>query len=206
MPRLNALSNIPKVRFHEPELNLPGRRLGLDNEESWFTIQFAKDYIKQHLVIHQRSKKNNIACIRQIAINGFGIADMVAVSWESNINRNNKKLISVEEFLLKFKPTIRAFEIKLNNWRKGMIQAHRYRYFANATILVLPMDRNSNALKHIETFKKIHVGLWSYDPSSKRILVHYTPRPSSVVEMKHMIKAVHVMANTSKVLPILRKH
>lgn len=205
MSQSNVFRSIPKVRFREPECNLPGRRPGSINAETRFTIKFARAYIKQQMAIHHKSKKNKIECIRQIAINGFGIADMVSVSWGSK-KIINKPLLSTEEFLYMLKPTIRAFEIKLNNWRKGMTQAHRYRYFANAAILVLPIDRNSNALEHIETFKKIHVGLWSFDPVSKKIFAHFTPRPSSAIEVKHMRRAIQIMANTSRVLPIVRKH
>ena len=205
MAQSKVFNSIPKVRFREPEWNLPGRIPGAINAEARFTIQFAKAYIEQHMAIHHKSRKNKIACVRQIAINGFGIADMVSVSWGSKKIRS-RYLLTTEEFLYTFKPTIRAFEIKLNNWRKGMTQAHRYRYFANAAILVLPIDQNSNALEYIETFQKIHVGLWSFDMGSKRIFAHFTPRPSSAIEVKHMRRAIQIIANTSRVLPIVRKH
>jgi hypothetical protein len=205
MPGMSALDNIPKVRFHEPELNLPGRLPGLLNEEEWFTIQFARSYIKRQLAVHQKSRKDNIVCVRQVSVNGFGIADMVSVSWESGLDLDHGELVSAEEFLLDFKPTIRAFEVKLGNWRKGMIQAHRYRFFSNAAILVLPADKASNALGYIETFKKIRVGLWSFNPKSRKIVSYYTPRPSSTIQMKYTVKALQKMADTSKVLPILQK-
>jgi len=201
MPGMNVLDNIPKVRFHEPELNLPGRLSGLLNEEEWFTIQFARSYIERQLAVHQKSRKDNIVCVRQVSVNGFGIADLVSVSWESKLDLNHGELVSAEEFLLNFKPTIRAFEVKLDNWRKGMIQAHRYRFFSNAAILVLPADKVSNALRYIETLKKIHVGLWSFNPVSKKIIAYYSPRPSSTVQTKYTVKALQKMANASKVLP-----
>lgn len=205
MPAISALDSIPKVRFHEPELNLPGRLPGLLNSEEWFTIQFAQAYLGQQVGVHRRSRKNNVACVRQVSVNGFGIADLVSVSWESGLYLEHGELVSAEEFLLNFKPTIRAFEIKLDNWRKGMIQAHRYRFFSNAAILVLPADKVSNALKYIETFKKIHVGVWSFDPTSRKIIAYYTPRPSYSVQTKYTVKALQKMANTSKALPISQK-
>ncbi|HOP60563.1 MAG TPA: hypothetical protein PKZ60_04030 [Candidatus Saccharicenans sp.] len=205
MPAISVLDSIPKVRFHEPELNLPSRLPGLLNGEEWFTIQFAQAYLGQQLAVHQRSRKDNIVCVRQVSVNGFGIADLVSVSWESRLDSNHGELVSAEEFLLNFKPTIRAFEVKLDNWRKGMIQAHRYRFFSNAAILVLPADKVSNALRYIGTFKKIHVGLWSFDPTSRKIIAYYTPRPSYSVQMKYAVKALQKMANTSKALPISQK-
>ena len=53
----NLINNVPKVRFHEPERNLPGRRPHVMTAETRFTIQFAKAYIDQHKSIHRRSKK-----------------------------------------------------------------------------------------------------------------------------------------------------
>ena len=205
MPAISALDSIPKIKFHEPELNLPGRMPGLLNGEEWFTIQFAQAYLGQQLAVHRRSRKNNVVCVRQVSVNGFGIADLVSVSWELRPDLNHNGSVSAEEFLLNFKPAIRAFEIKLDNWRKGMIQAHRYRFFSNAAILLLPADKVSNALRYIETFKKIHVGLWSFDPTSRKIIAYYTPRPSYSVQTKYTVKALQKMANTSKALPISQK-
>ena len=128
MEKLNIL-HVPKVRFYEPERNLPGRRLRATTAETRFTIQFAKTYLRQHSSIHRGTTKNEIACARQIAINGFGIADLMAISWTSG--KTDKAAFGSEEFLNIIRPTIRTFEIKLDNWRKGMTQAHRYRYFSN---------------------------------------------------------------------------
>ncbi len=202
--RTSKFYEIPKVQFREPELNLPGRRAGVITPEMRFTIQFAKAYLDQYMTIHHKSRKDKIACVRQIAINGFGIADMVSISWTSQ--KTNKYYLSDDDFIDIFKPTVRAFEIKLSNWQKGMTQCHRYRYFANAAILVLPTEKISNALKYIDTFKKIHVGLWSFDKAARRILTYYTPRPKVPVETKQLKKAIHIIARTSKVLPILRKN
>ncbi|MFW6129581.1 MAG: hypothetical protein ACOC56_00265, partial [Atribacterota bacterium] len=152
--------------------------------------------------IHHKSNKNNIKCFRQIPINGFGIADMVSISWSSS--RKYKSFSTINNFINNQKLVLRAFEIKLNNWRKGMTQAHRYRYFANVAILVLPFYKKSIALKHIDTFKKIRVGLWSFDIESKRIISHYTPRPSEPIELRQFKKAIQIINNTSKVLPVAR--
>jgi len=199
----NLINNVPKVRFHEPERNLPGRRPHAITAETRFTIKFAKAYIDQHKSIHRRSKKNEIACVRQIAINGFGIADMMSVSWTSI--EQNKSLLTVDDFLNIYRPTLRAFEVKLTNWRKGMTQAHRYRYFADATVLVLPTDIIANAMEYRETFERIHVGLWAFDMESSRIVPYCTPRPTSALETKYRRRSIQIIANTSIVLPVVRK-
>ena len=192
---------VPKVKFYEPERNLPGRIPRRITTEARFTIQFARSYMSNFKVIHHRTNKDRITCTRQLAMNGFGIADLISVSWNSNL----MNFIHVDDFILNAKPTVRAFEIKLANWRRGMSQAHRYRYFADASILVLPMNIIENALKYLETFRKIKVGLWAFDMELKRIKPYYTPRPSHAFELKYKRQALQIASHTNKVLPIVRK-
>lgn len=194
---------IPKLKFYEPERNLPGRKLHGMTEEARFTLKFARTYLGNHTAIHHKTKKKSIVCARQIAVNGFGIADIVAVTWDSN-QRRNKNLLTIDDFMKIYNPTVRAFEIKLNNWRKGLTQTHRYRYFANSAILVLPSNKITLALKYLDTFKAIHVGLWSFDFYSQSILPYYTPRPSSPLTNKHTKRVIKRLAKTSmKSLPVL---
>lgn len=199
----SAAHDIPKVRFQEPERNLPGRKPRVTTSETRFTILFAKAYLEQHRAIHHGTTKNEIACARQIAINGFGIADLVSVTWAS-IGRH-RTMFAVDDFSKNIRPTVRAFEVKLNNWRKGMTQAHRYRYFANTAILVLPKERCEIARTYLSTFRRIHVGLWAFDAASNQIVLHYTPRPSSAMETKYWRRVIQIVAGTTRALPVLRK-
>lgn len=195
-------NHIPKVKFHEPERNLPGRRPYTITAETRFTIEFAKAYINQYKSIHHRSIKNEIICVRQIAINGFGIADLMSISWTPS--KIYKTSITVDDFIKNYRPTVRAFEVKLTNWKKGMTQAHRYRYFADVAILVLPNELISKSLEYLETFRKISVGLWAFNKDSKRIVSYYTPRPTSALEYKYKNRALQIIAKTSKALPFVR--
>ena len=192
---------IPKAKFYEPELNLPGRYPNDITEEARFTLEFAKSYSINHSFVHHKTIKKEIACVRHVAINGFGIADLVSISWTPFMNKTG---LSIEEFLMNYKPTIRAFEVKLVNWRKGMTQAHRYKYFADAAILVIPYERIVNALEYLETFKKIHIGIWGFDNKSMRIIPIFTPRPNSPREIIYKKRVLEIISNTSKDLPFLR--
>lgn len=194
-------NHVPKVKFHEPERNLPGRRRYTTTAETRFTIEFAKAYIEQHKSIHNRSIKNEIICVRQIAINGFGIADLMSISWTPS--KIHKTSITIDDFIKNFRPTVRAFEVKLNNWRKGMTQTHRYRYFADVAILVLPNELISKSLEYLETLRKIRVGLWAFNKDTKRIVPYYTPRPTSALEYKHKKRALQIIAKASKALPFV---
>jgi hypothetical protein len=193
----------PKASFYHPEKNLPGRNPHRITKEDRFTLNFIRSYRAQYLAIHHRSPKTKHVFIRQMAINGFGIADLVYISWPPD--KNKRTYDSIEDFLLNSRPTIRAFEIKLDNWRKGLIQTNRYKYYANTSILVLPNNRCFSALSYIATFHKIHVGLWGFDDITKRVFPYYTPRPSSAIESKYRLKALEIALSTSKFLPIREK-
>jgi hypothetical protein len=194
---------VPKFKFFEPERNLPGRKPHGRTEEARFALKFAQTYLRSHTAIHHKTKKRNIVCARQVAVNGFGIADIVAVSWDSN-KQLSENLLTIDKFIKIYSPTVRAFEIKLNNWRKGITQTHRYRYFANSAILVLPYSKITLALKYLDTFKAIHVGLWSFDFYTQRIVTYYTPRPSTPLTNKYTKRVIQSLAKTTKeALPIL---
>ncbi len=91
--------------------------------------------------------------------------------------------------------------MKLKDWRKAMMQASRYRYFAHQPIVVLPADICHNALVYIETFQSINVGLWGYDELESSIIRHFTPRPRKPLSTKHHIQAMRKVAKLSKLIP-----
>lgn len=79
--------------------------------------------------------------------------------------------------LLALDPTIRAFEVKLSDWRKGLMQAYRYRFFADASILVMPDDKKHLVEPFLATFRQLNVGFWAFNGSTEAIDKVYTPRP-----------------------------
>ena len=66
-----------------------------------------------------------------------------------------------------------AFELKLRDWRKGIVQAYRYRYFCDRSIVVLPGDVADRASKRLELFASLDVGLWSFDPDTNVITKYF---------------------------------
>jgi hypothetical protein len=90
----------------------------------------------------------------QFEVPGCGIADFIWVGPNGNID---------------------AFEFKMTNWRKGATQASRYRAYAARTILVMPYQAVYPALRFIDSFRLVDLGLWSFDPKSRIITCHHTP-------------------------------
>lgn len=169
---------IPKLSGWNPRKNLPAK-ISRKNKERDFTLSFARAYIPNIKSIHSKTQKTAVKYAREIPINGYGIADFVAVYCNKTNDDSQNPLSKIDSSV------IRAFELKISDWRRAMMQAHRYRYFANSSIVVLHSDKLKNALEYVDTFKKINVGLWAFNPISNKIITCYTPRPKIPLEPKY---------------------
>lgn len=165
---------ISSCGFRHPVENLPAYRTGADRE-AVFADAFGATYCRDAARIHRGSPKTNLLVTREVPVEGLGIADLLAVAWQKSCG------LSARDFAAgtvgSLDPTVRAFEVKLERWRKGMMQAYRYGYFADASILVLPMQKILLASRYLSTFRTLQVGLWGFDPESLWIRAVYTPRP-----------------------------
>jgi len=189
---------IPRLSFWNPRKNLPAK-ISRKNKERDFTLSFARAYIPNIRSLHPKTQKTSVKYAREIPINGCGIADFVAVSWNPKNGTKNSPLSDIDITQID-SPIIRAFELKISDWQRAMMQAHRYRYFANSSIVVLHSDKLKNALEYIDTFKKINVGLWAYNPISSKIITCYTPRPRNPLEPKYKPLAMELVAKAFKSL------
>jgi len=191
------LKHIPKLRFKHPRSNLP-RHTSQVQKENKFAIEFARQYLEQNRIIHGGTSKTSIELAREIGVNGLGIADIVAVAWIPRRGRRPSKPRTVRHFLRECSPSVRAFEIKITDWRKGLMQAHRYRYFAHVAIVVVPPSAASIARKYLDTFKRLKVGLWSFDMDSKKINTFYSPRRKDPMTFEYKCKAVELVGRASR--------
>ena len=199
----NTPTGIPKLKFREPKRNLSGKASLPINKEDQFTIRFARAYLTQFESLHHKTPKTSIACAREIPINGFGIADFVTVAWNANrLPTKSSIKYDSKSFIQSAKPTMRAFEMKLSNWRRAMMQASRYKTFANTSIIVLPAKKCKVPLQYLDTFKKVGIGLWGFSPDSNQIITHFTPKPTKPFDSKYLTCAIKLVAAASKTLPI----
>lgn len=193
---LNSTNRIAKLRFSEPARNLPGHGLN-GREERRFTYKFAQAYLHQFRTVHFRSNKDRLLLAREIPANGYGIADIVAISWKSGAN-------SGPLFGMPKGSVIRAFEVKIRDWRKGLLQANRYRFFSHLSILVIPAKHARKATEHLSTFKLLGLGLWTFDSDSNTITALHTPRTRRPLDKSQSTKAVAkvLRANRIKSRPV----
>jgi hypothetical protein len=193
---------IPKLRFHEPVRNLPNHAAGRCAEERMVS-RFGRAYRAVFPDLHHRTTKTSTAMARQIPVNGYGIADFVAVSWQPSPWRPMVGPLAAQDFVCEANPVIRAFELKLRDWRKALAQANRYRFYAHVAIVVLPPRFCAAALKFLDTFQLLEVGLWSFDSRAGRIIAYSTPRPSQPVDTRNCLKALRLVAKATKALPVV---
>lgn len=157
---------------YNPQQNLSSR-VAKRNPESKFTEQFALAYQDRFRKIHSGTSKWKTLFVREVPVFGNGIPDLLALSWSHNRAVHLSTCLDLE----KLDPTVRAFEFKLTNWRRGLMQAHRYKFFSHVSILVLPSHKMKSVKAQIDIFRKLRVGLWSFSPETGAITCFYTPRP-----------------------------
>lgn len=100
------------------------------------------------------------ACIEPQGL--FGIPDLVV----ANIEYNHTGPRICRSF---------AFEMKLSNWKRALIQAYRYLAFSNYSFVVIDRSSQKPAIDHIQEFALSNIGLMSVDRSGFFSL-HYFPK------------------------------
>ena len=69
---------------------------------------------------------------------------------------------------------MRQLNLRLKNWKRALIQAFKYKSFANNSIVVIDENFKNRALKNIDEFKRYKIGLASFS-SEKNFVIHYLP-------------------------------
>jgi hypothetical protein len=186
---------------HNPQENLSAR-VTKQNPEAKFAEQFALAYQDRFRKIHSGTSKWKTLFVREVPVFGNGIPDLLALSWAHNQAAELSNSFDLE----KLDPTVRAFELKMTNWRKGLMQAHRYKFFSHVSILVLPNHKMKSVAQQIDIFRKLRVGLWGFSPETRAIACFYTPRPIKQQITKYRQRALRLAAQAvcSQFSPLLK--
>lgn len=174
-----------------PVNNLSTNSFG-SNPEKIFSESFSNYYKLNFSKIHAGTINESCTMIHEIPIQGLGISDMLSISWNG---KSDCIFDILEKDLAASYLRIRAFEFKISDWRKGMLQAYRYNFYSHASILVVPPKTFINANKAIETFKELNVGLWSYDIEKQVLRKAFTPRPNKSYSEKYYSKVKNLLSN-----------
>jgi hypothetical protein len=170
--------------------------------ETKFAEQFSRVYRDKFTKIHSGTNKSRTLFVREVPVFGNGIPDLLVLSWSDGQDGQASTLLELENLT----PTVRAFEFKLSHWRKGLMQAHRYKNFSHASILVLPSQKIKLVEQRIDLFRKLRIGLWGFSPETGHIGCFYTPRPIKQQIPKYERKIVRLAAqlDQSQFGPLLK--
>jgi hypothetical protein len=120
----------------------------------------------------------------------FGVPDFVAAVVPSNGDQACST------------PSI-AFEMKLSDWRRGLIQAFRYRAFARLAYLVLDGSRIGPAVANTERFERSNVGLVGIETDGQ-FTVYHEPQdeePFCPELVERFIQVIHANGTRATVSP-----
>jgi hypothetical protein len=132
---------------------------------------------------------------------GYGIADLVWVSWSST--QGDATAVGLEQRPQRLR--LVAFELKLVDWRKALAQAFRYSYFADLAVVVLPGAVAKVARKEIAAFHQFSVGLWAFDQKTGMISKFFTPNRQRAKSGPARSRAVASLMNLAKLRQGLEK-
>ena len=176
------MSNTAFIDFDtsNPRRNLPPA-IGRKRAESNYTMAFARAFVSD------RARQGVGG--RHFAVSGYGIADFLWAD-ASDITRT---------------PMLTAFEMKLRDWKKALGQAYRYSYFADHAVVVLPPMSVGPARANVDVFKKMGIGLWSFDAASETIETIHQPKASKPRNGGANEKAVALLRRSTKFRNLLKE-
>lgn len=137
-------------------------------------------------ILNLIDKNNNISLISILAI---------AKIQKYTVVKALKRLIELEylneydsvfsinkEYEFVFKNNF-AIEAKLKNWKRALMQAYRYRWFAEYSYVVLDAHFSKPAIKNQSWFEKYNVGLATINTSGE-LIRHYNPIKQKPFDIK----------------------
>jgi len=131
---------------------------------------------------------------RHFELAGYGVTDLIWINrgWDLDMKRNSKKIQKKAQNRLCH---LTAFEMKLENWRKALLQAYRFSYFADRAIVVLPTENVHRAQAHLHLCCEMDVGLWAFDQRERLIERIHTPKRAKARNLKAKNKALRLLSS-----------
>ncbi len=182
-----------KTKAHRSRRNF-GNAASRKRGEANFLAAFERAYF--------RSVGKGGLAAGEFALEGYGVADLVWIAWRPDGGEEFSAL-SLEKSLLRRK--LHAFEAKLKDWRRALKQAFRYRYFADKAIVLMPAANAAPALVHLERFRDLGVGFWTFDVETGTIRKHFTPTRVSAYNSKARAKAVARLSSSVQLGKLRKK-
>jgi len=89
------------------------------------------------------------------------------------------------KYELSFKKSI-AIEAKLKNWKRALMQAYRYKWFADYSYVVLDHAHMKSAVDNLSLFKQYNIGLVTISTDGE-FIKHFVPYKEKPIDTKMQI-------------------
>lgn len=96
-----------------------------------------------------------------------------------------------------------SFEFKLQNWRRALQQARRYRSFSHRVYVVMPSTGVGRAVRQADSFRRFNIGLIRHDSdgTTTRLIASRKRQPSCP---SHHIQAIGLLGSQGEAIPARR--
>lgn len=81
---------------------------------------------------------------------------------------------------------IHSFELKMNNWKRALFQAVRYKNFSEYVSIVMPIEKEQILLDNIRMFEECNVGVLLFDAEKDKLKILYRPKKNSTISLQHL--------------------
>ena len=154
------------------------REIVLFNEYSNSRHYFEKIYNKKSIDV---DKLRELTSNDYIKFNKF----LYRLSKYEYVELTDKKIINLKK-VEKATNTLVAIEAKLTDWRTGIIQAKRYKQYADKVYVAIPMDLRSTI--DVELFKKENIGLILVSKDDTKIYIKCRKQIPKKKDIKYYIE------------------
>lgn len=79
-----------------------------------------------------------------------------------------------------------SFELKIENWKRALFQAIRYKTFSDYSYVVMPKEKQSLLEKNIVIFKQNNIGVAVFDKLNKRIETINRATKNKCISKEHL--------------------
>jgi hypothetical protein len=111
------------------------------------------------------------------------LSEYVTAGFIEQTSSNNFIVIKPYEAITEI---IVSIEAKMKNWKKALNQAKRYQRFSNLSFVLLDESSSCAAIKNIDLFKKLNIGLTTM--KDKNYTIHYMPNHKEQSDSQYFLR------------------
>lgn len=101
------------------------------------------------------------------------------------VDRNDNGLYKINDWADMPSVKISSFELKLENWKRALFQALRYKMFSDYTYVVMPVEKRDILEKNKKVFSENNVGIVLYDHLKRKLEIMNRPRKNTMISPIH---------------------